>query len=312
MENYNVMYYTVDSTDKGAGMTDQDFVVPLPAYDYDFVTLQTFVCNKSWFTVDSPYNTFLVNGLLVTVEPQNYDRDSFALEIKTKLDLLGLGVWTMTSDFDKGFYELTTTHGGAVTFDFGVDKVLSRIFGFDQTTTFVGSYTAPYSMDLQRTTVLYLTTDLVGGAGQRLDLGILHTIPCGVESNRQLAYQNNTVSATLMRVAPGMSQANFKVLDDNLNLIDLHGNQVIFTLIFYKKKDSETVFLLKELLIAIDGLREAVMSRGGDGNAGAKADAIVVREADPFDGFEDPMRADGGELLKAFERLRLGRESPEG
>lgn len=227
----NTYFYVVDSSDRLSG-DDSNFSVEIPgAEDYKYVSLHGFTCSKSWYSLDTPYDTFTVNGVALVVTSQNYSLTTLAVELKTRLDALGVGVWTVTANRNTGRYTFSTTFGGAVTFVFPADRVFSRTLGMDLVETFVGTITSRYVVDLQRTTALYITTNMVTGLAQNSILHCVHGANYVGMTN--ISYYNPACSETRLQ-KNNQGTAEFSILDDNLNSINLHGNQVIISLVFYR------------------------------------------------------------------------------
>lgn len=235
----NTLLYVVDSTERLSG-DDSDFYVNIePIAQYQYVSVQAMTCNKSWYTFAVPYNTFTVNGVLVTIPEGNYSRRQLESALPALLNATGVGVWTVSSNTQTAHFTFTTDYVGVVTLDLGLDRVVSRAFGMDVVEVFVGpgSIESRYVMDLQRTTALYLTSSMVSGNTQN---GILHCVHGAERSFNQISYVNPSPKDTMVQINHSTS-VNFKLLDDNLNGLNLNGNQLIINLVFYKDEVDRVV-----------------------------------------------------------------------
>lgn len=230
-------FFDVDSSYKITG-TDADFTIKIPGLTsgtYDRVSLVGITFNKSYYNCPTAHSYFYVNGILVSLTPQNYSiaANSICAELKSKLDALGLGTWTITGNTSKASITFATTYGSALTFTFPDDQVLARLFGVPLTFTFTTTYTSPYTVDFQRTTAIYLASNV--GIVQN-EKSVIYTIhPVGV-SFTQVSSINANMEASAMRLLPSSDTFFFRVYDDNFNVMDLRNNQVIITLCFFPRK----------------------------------------------------------------------------
>ena len=234
-------FYDVDSSNKITG-TDADFTAKIPGLTsgtYDRVSLVGITFNKSYFNVPTAHSYFYVNGVTVSLTPSNYSlsANSICAQLKTRLDALGLGTWTITGNTSSASLTFATTYGSALTFTFPEDQVLARLFGVPLSFTFTTTYTSPYTVDFQRTTAMYFASDI--GIVQN-EKSVIYTIhPVGV-SFTQVSSINANLEASAMRLKPSADTFFFRIYDDNFNIMDLRNNQVIATFCFFPRKISPT------------------------------------------------------------------------
>lgn len=218
---------------------------------YDSVVLLDASIPKSYYTVQDGYNIFSIvennTTTNITISPGNYTRTSFKNELEYKLNLAGLGrpSWVYTVSYQNIGLTVDTGHlffnvvgpileAEQPTFIF-YDGLYEQM-GFNENTTynFVNNNLESINViNLNPEQSLYIRSDIC----QNENNNILDNIITSYSSSyAQINYINNIPNETT-KIFNGNGNNIFRFIltDENDINIDLQGQNMIFTIMIYKK-----------------------------------------------------------------------------
>lgn len=220
-----------------------------PNTNFDTAVILNMSIPKSYYLVQNNYNTFTLDEInltaTITVPAGNYTRTSFKTTLQNLLTSNSPNGWSYTVSFppstsvDTGKYTYSVSGNGGVQPKFILDTNSATLFGpmgFDSHSTNVFNADTLIStnvINLQAETALFLHSDLIGNNKD----DILQEV-YGVDD---LNFSNIVYSCTELEAysKPLASKAGniarFYITNENNVLMDLNGQNVVFTLMLYKK-----------------------------------------------------------------------------
>ncbi len=266
----------VTSRGRASGQSSTSFQYPLwVPRDHNRITLIAAQIPKTYYLVDSGYNTFTWSntpGVTYTVPPGNYTYTTFAAWWNASAIGTTGGVTISTSQaptsllsgfntLSDGLFRFHATSLGTLTFPEG--SQLPLILGFipatsgdttKQITGTSGQYTtSDQVVDFTATSQIYITCDKAAGvaAGADEKSGMLShffvnqipdlsfvtfTNPAPIDTARVM--QNEAV----VDPTPRLVYAGFSITGDGYSSLDLHGHDVDLVVMTYCEHDYWTLF----------------------------------------------------------------------
>lgn len=228
--------------------TDSSFKyeLNLKPNDYDYVVILQASIPKSFYLVQSPYNTFVLDEgttTTITLPEGNYKRKSLQNVLTTLLNDNSPNGWTYAISYsnsneqDTGKLTFTVSGNGGVQPSFIFGTNLYKVLGFDKnsTNTFVAnSLTSANVFSLLGESTLYLRSDL---ATNRED-NILQEIFCSdVAPYDSIVYKCIDKEACAKSLnGNSHATAKFYLTDEDGTPISLNGQNMLFSIMFFKKE----------------------------------------------------------------------------
>lgn len=250
--------FVVDSANRLSGSTS-DFSVNVPIsrnHDYDSIAVDSVQIPKSWSTIDSTNNQFvlIVNAVssLITIPVGNYNILNFPIVLKQLLDTASGLTFTITfpdwNEVSTDLFTFGVTPGNAVSFSFDTLNVLITSkhtpydmmgFGKNSLNVFVAdSLISTYPVNFQRTKFLTIKSNISNniGNGSSDNATLVNAIPTSDAPDGSLIVytSNNLEEATKMLRSNTTNNFQFSIYDDNNEIIDLNGRDVKITLFLYR------------------------------------------------------------------------------
>jgi len=233
-----------------SGGTDSDFHYVLdlpPKYSYDRVCVLQMMIPKSYYAIASGSNTFILeeNGVqfTVTIDEGSYSRKSFQTRLQTLLNNAGnytysISYPTTSSNADTAKYTFTVSNNGGVQpkFIFSDNNVADAMgFARSSTNTFSGdSLTSSYVINLQKENTLFLHSDICSNSTDNVLQEVFAA--SGDPSFSNIHYECIDVEAYSKELTSNTTNSyRFYLSDEDGNKIDLQGQNMVITLLLYKK-----------------------------------------------------------------------------
>ncbi|MGV8131480.1 MAG: hypothetical protein ACP5N7_05275 [Candidatus Pacearchaeota archaeon] len=250
----------IDSDYRISG-TSHDFTAKLNLptdFDYDSVSLLQASIPKSYYLVREPFNTFILqenktNEVTITVQPGNYSLSSFKNIIKTLLNdnspnnlTYNLTSPNINTECSTGKITYTVEANILITSQpaliFPYSSNLYKQFGFESESTnyFVNrSLTSVNVVNFNTINGLIILSDLVEGtpADPIHGSAVLQEIfSFNTFDYSNINFQNIDIQATakLLNKRPS-NTAHFTLTDLDAATLDLNGQPVNFSLVFFKR-----------------------------------------------------------------------------
>jgi len=260
----NSIIINIDSSKRLSG-TNSDFTYAIPSLktlDYERVTLLSINIPQSYYVVQSgEYMILTENGMSVdiTIPQGNYTANSFIQVIPPLLNSASPNGWTYTCSISNSYTQTATGlftftvsgNSGQPSFSFVENSFVHEQFGFDDlsTNTFTNNtLTSSNVVKFVAETSLYLHSDLIQTENGDDVLQEIYNNNASQFSN--IVYYNSAgYEAYSKKLRNNSSNVySFRLTDETFTrIINLHGNNMVFTLLFYKPKNIDT--LLKNYLI---------------------------------------------------------------
>ena len=226
--------------------SDSNFSYQLNLQDQDYdkaVVLQMSI-PKSYYLVQSGKNTFILDEITqqttIALPPGTYTRTNLRSTLETLLTNSSQRGWTYSvsvpssTDAETGKFTFTVSNNSSEQPSFIFTDNLFEIMGFDGNMTYTFNSDALVSVNvinLQKESTLFLHSDICANKGDNIlqcvddpDYGHISYVCPDVE-----AYSKNITSK-------GNNIYNFYLADENDNMIDLNGQNIVFTLMLYKQE----------------------------------------------------------------------------
>jgi len=243
------MFY-VDSHDRISG-THSDFTYQFDFQNqnYDFAVVLQATIPKSYYLVQNGRNTFQLQELTeivtISVPIGNYSRSSFKNQLQNSLNSASPNMWNYVVTIpnssltaDTGYYTITVSGNSTNQPSFIVGNYLYEQFGLNPNTTymFVGnSLTSVNVVNFQLQDSLFIHSDLANNGVDDILQEIL-----GVDSPSygNIIYQCPNVEAYAKKLSSNSNNIyHFKLTDEDDVSIDLNGQNIVFSLLFFKKQN---------------------------------------------------------------------------
>lgn len=216
--------------------------------EYDHVVVLQANIPKSYYMVINGRNTFILReGIIdttITLPFGNYSRSSFRLQLISSLNAASPNSWIYNVQIpntaitaDTGYYYYTVTgNSSQPSFIFNNNNLYEQ-FGFEpnSTNTFVSNaITSVNVVKFQAEDNLFIHSDLCSNG----DDDVLQEI-FGVDNATfsNIIYQCKEIEPYAKKIATNSNNTYiFKLTDEDGNLIDTNGSNIVFTLMMFKKQ----------------------------------------------------------------------------
>lgn len=236
---------------------------------YDSVCLKSCSIPKSWYVFYAPYNTFtLVEAGVnynITIPEGNYSIRSLMNALNTLLTNATTSSYTYVCDVNpsnevqdgKFLFSVAGNAGIQPSFVFGADSPHLQL-GFNQSTTY--AFTAdllksPNVIYLQQTSSLLLISDIVKQSNG--DWPILQSLFVASPDFSSITYLCPDIAGYSKALNYHDSVYRFTLTDREGRVINLNGLNWSFTLVFFKRNDTDELFKKMLLLKNYEKLSKA-------------------------------------------------------
>jgi hypothetical protein len=178
MIRLNEESYFIDSENRTSGSDDSDITVTIhlsSSVKYNRVVLVKATIPKTYYLIDAPFNTFILEEdgvqVTITVPPGDYSRTSFQVVIEELLNTFSPHGWTYDVTYpnsrieaDTGKYTFAVSGSGLLSPSFIFGEGLHRQMGFlkDSTNVFDGlEITSTAVLKFQLEDAVFLRTNMV-------------------------------------------------------------------------------------------------------------------------------------------------------
>lgn len=208
--------------------------------EFDYVSLLSFSCPKSYYMITPGYNTFIVSDGItqhtITMPVGSYNYVTMARVLKPLLDAVGYGAFIITFDQASSKYLFANA---TANLRFIFSNTFAEKIGF-----FVGEYlfTAGFlesarPINLQLTNVVVIETNLVRSRqNSSINQRILHAVPDNAPVAGNVTYQNNSPKETMQELENVGQVFRINLFDNNNRPLDPQQGCNL-TLLFYKAED---------------------------------------------------------------------------
>ena len=235
--------------------TDSNFNIYLPidtSIKYDHVTLLQANIPKTYYQVNTGYNTFTLventSQVIITVPIGTYTRQTFATVIANLLTTNSPNNLTYQVNYsntnieaETGLFTYTVSGGSIqLSFVFSTSSLLYEQMGFTYASTnnFSGGQLISTAVcNFASETSLFLRCDFCYNYYSQDD--VLQEIYVGqVPYNSIIAFQNVCPIDYSKKVIKSGNVFNFSLTDENANILNLNGVNMVFTIMFYKNNNN--------------------------------------------------------------------------
>lgn len=244
----NKRIFYVDSHNRISG-SHSNFTIQLDYKneDYDHCVVLQATIPKSYYLVQSGRNTFTLNenGSLVTISMPigNYSRSSFAFQLQYQLNTNSPNTWTYQISIpnnsqtgDTGLYTWTVSNNLGIQPSFVMGSYLYEQMGLEANTTypFVGDVlTSVNVVKFQLEDSLFIHSDI---ANNGVDNVLQEMLGCQNTDYSTVIYTCYEVEAYAKPLTSNTHNVYFFQLTDEDGVeIDLNGQNIVFTLMLFKK-----------------------------------------------------------------------------
>lgn len=241
--------FYVDSHDRISGtLSDFTYQFDLQTTNYDYAVVLQATIPKSYYLVQNGQNTFQLQELSSTVTISmpigNYSRSSFKTQLQTSLNASSPNSWVYTVSIpntattaDTGYYTFSVaSNSGQPSFIMG--NYLYEQFGLNANTTYTFTSNSLVSVNVvnfQLQDSLFIHSDLANNGVDDILQEIL-----GVDSPNygNIVYVCPSVEGYAKQLSSNPNNVyHFKLTDEDDNAIDLNGQNIVFSLLFFKKQN---------------------------------------------------------------------------
>lgn len=212
--------------------------------EYDYVVVLAASIPKSWYLIQSGYNTFTLkegaSSATVTLTAGNYTATNFITEINSALNTASPNHWTYSAAFSSKTAKYTWTvsgngGNGGTQPQFLVGSNVNEQLGFAKDTTVIFSdctLKSANTVNFQLEPSLFLHSSLVGNnSGDN----VLQQFYSQAADFSNIAYKMTDLESDSRKLVANSTTFNFYLTDENGTLIDLNGQNIVMTLMFWKK-----------------------------------------------------------------------------
>lgn len=225
-----------------------------PQINYSHCSLVSASIPKTFYSVQSDNNTFILeeDGVqtVITVPIGNYSRNSFKLILQTLLNSETTQGWLYTVNYeniarsqDTGHYFLSVSGNAGIQPKFIIGTALYEQLGFNRNSVniFVANILESVNVvNLNPETTLLLKSDMVHSR-----TGILQSIlSTTTDSFDYIIFQNGSIHETSQKMTKVKSNIyTFSITDEDSNILDLNGLNIVLTLMVFKHAESTTTLI---------------------------------------------------------------------
>ena len=246
----SIRMVVVDSSQRFSGNSSQFTIalsLPTEVSDFDRVVLNQISIPRSWYDIDSNLNTFfLVENFslpkVVTLTPGLYNVNSLILSLQTALNLASPNGYTYTISYPNSSTQVNTNKftfkcsNTSVTKSFIFTNALYLQLGFNANTTndFTGTITSTNSISISYINRLFLKSSICDTAQDNI---LQEILVAGQYPSCSYVYYENPLFDAQSRVFTSSTNNSwtFSLYDRYGNLVNLQGQDYVFSLFLYKK-----------------------------------------------------------------------------
>lgn len=245
----NKTSYLVNSANRVSG-TPSNFQYLFdidPSIDFSHVCLISASIPKTFYGVPAgSYFVLTENGSTVNILPPagNYSRNSFALVVKDLLNNNSPNGWVYNITFsninrvgDNGKYTFSVSENAGIQPSFTINDTLDKQMGFSiGTHNFTaqgpsGILVSENVCNLNPENVLVLHSSMVNERNGHLKA----IMSSGTNSYDYIIFENKTIHETAKKMVRSKNNVyTFTLTDSNNQLIELNGNELVFTIIIFR------------------------------------------------------------------------------
>lgn len=257
-------FFYVDSHNRKTG-TDSDFSYYLDIQgDFDYgIVLQASI-PKSYYLVQLGFNTFILNEngnqTVVTLPIGNYSRSSFRAQLQTSLNASSFHAWVYLVSIpntaitaDTGLYTYSVSGNGGIQPSFIIGVNLFEQLGFNANTTYnfvANTLVSVNVVKFQLEDTIYLNSDIIADKDNSV-LQEIFAIDNPDFSN--ILWLCPDPEAYSKKIIACKNICRFWITNEDYIPLPLNGQNVVFTLLLYKK---EMVYSLLRNMIKLELLKE--------------------------------------------------------
>lgn len=244
--------FYIDSHNRVSG-SDEDFLHPVelpPHEEFDRVVVLSAVIPRSYYLIQSPYNTFTLreNGTdtTITITEGNYSYSMFKTYLGNLLTSSSSQGWTYTittpstTQPQTGKYTFTVSGNGGLQPSFifpSTSKVYEQL-GFDSSSTNAFTANTLISSNVVRFILedtLYIHSDLVTGNQTNV---LQEIFTAGSTDFSSIKFQNFTPIEYSKKLSTKENNTyRFTLTDEDNRIINLNGLNIVLTLLIYSNED---------------------------------------------------------------------------
>lgn len=240
--------FYVDSHNKLSGThSNFSYFLDYKNEEYDHVVVLQATIPKSYYLVQNGKNTFVLdeNGSLATITMPvgNYSRSSFRFQLQEQLNNNSpngysyvVSIPNVQQSADTGLYTFTVSNNGGVQPSFIVGDYLYEQLGLNPNTTynFVGnSLTGVNVVKFQLEDSIFLRSDIANNGIDNVLQEILGSYGTDFSA---ITYVCPDVEAYAKPISSNSNSVyNFYLTDEDAVELDLNGQNIVFTLMLFKK-----------------------------------------------------------------------------
>lgn len=247
IESQRLFY--VDSHNRLSGShSDFNYQFDFQGQNFDYAVVLQATIPKSYYLVQNGQNTFNLQELSSTVTISlpigNYSRSSFKAQLQTSLNAASPNGWTYTVSIpntavtaDTGYYTITVT-GNSGQPSFIIGTYLYEQLGLNPNTTYTfvsNSLTSVNVVNFQLQDSLFIHSDL---SNNGIDDVLQEILGVDSPSYGNIVYICPSVEAYEKKLSTNNNNVyHFKLTDEDDNLLDLNGQNIVISLLFFKKQN---------------------------------------------------------------------------
>ena len=240
--------FYVDSHNKLSGThSNFSYYLEYQKEEYDHAVVLQATIPKSYYLVQAGKNTFVLeengNQVVISLPIGNYSRTSFRFQLQEQLNnnspqgyTYVMSIPNVQQSADTGLYTWTVSNNGGVQPSFIVGDWLYEQLGFNPNTTynFVGnSLTSINVVKFQLKDSLFIHSDI---ANNGIDNVLQEMLGSYSTDFSAITYVCPDVEAYAKPISSsGNNTYNFYLTDEDGVEIDLNGQNIVFTLMLFKK-----------------------------------------------------------------------------
>lgn len=242
------MLFYINSNDRVLG-DQQDFIINLDFdgnLDFDRVVVLQMYIPMSYWLIRKNQNTFQLQEnstvVTITIPLGNYTRSSMATIISNLLSTASPNAWLYTVSFpnlskapDQGYYTFTVSgNSSQPSLIFGSNLVYESLgFNLNTTYTFLSNTLISIGViNLKPENTVFLHSSICSNKND----DILQEVYSNSATYSSIVFQQFDVESNSKEIAFNQSCSyRFYLTDENNNIINLNNQNIVFTLMMYKK-----------------------------------------------------------------------------
>lgn len=188
------------------------------------LSIQNIIIPRSYYAINNSNSTFLVNALPVALTPGNYTSATFTAELKSKLDALAIGVFTVVYNITTGKLLIDIDVGS---FSITSNNYNYKWLGLPKSTAKAStgvSWVSPNVIDIGGTLFIDLLTDIPISSVNTRDFNrnILARIYVNADFGGTIQYTHESFDFVKL-LTSRINGATFILVDENNVELDMNG-----------------------------------------------------------------------------------------